>query len=749
MIEHRTSNSERRFLFSILIPILVSVIATFGIVGGLIYFSAKKSDEQAILRQTTLIAHTLKEQRTILRQQQADVVGWDDAMEAVTGQIDLEWIARSLGKELHEANGHDIAFLLDPTMQPVFAMRDGASAHVEIYVEYKKLFSPFVERLREIDWQGALAAYSNGQSQVIPSVGDIMDLGGTPAFVNFMPLSSDSGRFIYRPGQEYIHVVVQLLDDDFAAGLGENLLLSNARFAAIGDISDKELSIPLLDQFGAEKAHFTWVPMRPGASILRESALAISAAFTIIVLIITGLMYGLRRSTAQLESGKAQAQHMAFHDKLTGLANRALFEDRLHQAIATARRGPHRIALHMIDLDRFKQVNDTLGHEAGDQLIQQVADRLRSLLRDTDTIARLGGDEFAVIQTNISSTADVNLVATHIIEAIGEPFNVASSQAFVGASIGIALAPDVAIDGVELTRKADIAMYEAKGSGRNNFKIFENRMSAAVERRQTIESELREALQSLDGLDVNFEPLVRNDDGAVIALQATITWSHRELGDLAPEKFIPVAEGCGLIEQIGEFVLRRACELGAASPDMRICVKTYAAQLRNPLFFNKVFTILNETGMQPQRLEIEICETMLSESEQSSTAALRKLRHAGINIALGDFGTGFSSLRLLQKFQVDRIKIDRSFIAQLADSPDPEAITHAVVWLARAIGVEVSADGVDNPEQKKFLARMGCTSFQGALFSPQGQAAWLRDKIQAEPNNLPRTAPRDDIELWG
>lgn len=744
-----TSSSQWRFVFNVLIPVLVSLVATFGIVGGLIYLSAKKSDEQALKRQRTLVAHTLTEQRAALRQQQANVVGWDDAMQAVTGDVDLEWITRSLGEELHEANGHDRAFLLNPSLEPVFAMNEGKSAPLTEYEKFRTDFTPFVARLREIDWQGALGAYSNGQSQVIPSVGDIMSFGGQPALVSFMPLASDSGRYIYRPGQEYIHIAIQNLDDELAAELGENLLLNGATFT-LPSADDKSFaSVPLFNQFNQTIALFSWNPNNPGAGILRESAPAVVGAFAIMVLIITALMYGLRQSTAQLESGRAQAQHMAFHDKLTGLANRALFEDRLVMALAGAHRGNQRIALLMIDLDRFKQVNDSLGHAAGDQLIQQVADRLRSLLRDTDTIARLGGDEFAVIQTNVTSIADVNIVASRIIEAISEPFNVASSQAFVGASIGVALAPEADTEGVELTRKADIALYEAKAAGRNQHKIFEDRMSEAVQRRQTIEAELREALVTGEGLEVEFHPLFRNDDSVVIAVQAEMVWTHHQLGKMPSASFTQVAESCGLIEKIGEFVLKHACELGAANSALRISVKAFPAQLRNPLFFNQVYTILDETGMQPEQLEIEICEKMLSETEVAATATLRKLRHSGINIALGDFGTGFGSLRLLQKFQVDRIKIDRSFIEQLQDSPDPEAITHAVVWLARAIGVEVSADGVDTAEQKKFLARMGCTSFQGALFSPQGQAELLRQVSHVEERSTPRTAPQDDIELWG
>jgi len=527
------------------------------------------------------------------------------------------------------------------------------------------------------------------------------------------------------------------------------LLLDNARFST-GDTPHRgELSLGIANQSGRQIATFIWTPIRPGATVLSQSTPAIIAALCVVSLIVVGLIAGLSRSAAELEAGREAAQHMAFHDKLTGLANRALFEDRLTQAVASARRGPNRIALMVLDLDRFKQVNDSLGHEAGDELICEVAERLRPLLRDTDTIARLGGDEFAIIQTDVKTVGDVTLVADRIIRAIAEPFSVSSSQAFVGTSIGIALAPTNADNAIDLTRKADIALYEAKGGGRNQFKIFEDSMSEAVQKRQTVEAELRLALDTGAGLRVDFAPLIRDETGSLVGVSAEIGWTHPDLGEVEPSRFLSVAEGCGLVEQLGDFTLRHACELGATQPGLRVSVPAYLGQLRNPMFFSRVFFLLEETGMRPEDLELEIGESMLSETETVSRTTLRKLRQAGITIALGDFGNGFRSLKLLQKFQVDRIKIDSGFIAQLADSPDPEAITHAVVWLARAIGVEVSADGVDTTEQKNFLSRMGVMSFQGALFSPGGQAAWLRDAARIERNAAPRIPPRDDVELWG
>ena len=745
----QSSKSRARFLLSVLIPVLLSVVFTFSLVAVLIYLSAQKSDEQAAEREETLVRHHLGKQQDVLRQVQANVVGWDDALVAVEPPFDSEWVANNLGEELHETDGVDMVFVLDPHLVPVFAMFNGETIGTSVYQRYDAVFAPFAKRLREIDWQGALGAYTDGTSHVLPAIGDIMMLNGQPAAVSFMPIASDSGRFSYRPGSEYIHIAVQFFDEEMAKQINDRLLINGGHFDEIDEAAHgNEIRIPIIDRSGTAVASFAWYPGRPGARILADGLPAMLAGFAITLAIVVGLIYGLRRTTRQIEASRSAAQHMAFHDKLTGLANRALFEDRLNNAIASARRGPNGIALLVIDLDRFKQVNDTLGHEAGDDMIRQVAKRMRPLLRETDTIARLGGDEFAVIQTDVRAISDVTIVAERIIRAIAAPFEVAQSQAFVGASIGIALAPRDALASVELTRKADIALYEAKSGGRNQFKLFEDRMSEAVRRRQTIEEELRDALSRSDGLDVDFVPLIRADGSQIVGVTAEIVWNHSTLGPIDRRRFIPVAESCGLIEPLGDFVLETACEFGAKRPGLRVGVRVYAAQLRNPLFFNKLLTLLDETGMQPENLELEIGEKMMSDREPIAAATLRKLTGVGINVALGDFGSGFRALALLQKYQVNRINIDRDFFDQLADCPDPEAITHAVVWLARAVGVEVSAEGVDSADQKSFLHRMGVMSFQGQVFTPEMQSEMLRQALEHIPDLAERKPPQDDIELW-
>ncbi len=746
----RWGEGRARFVFGVLVPVMLSVVVTFGFVAWLIYLSASKSDEQAVDREQTLVRHFLDQQQDVLNDSQSNVAGWDEAVEAVSEPFDEEWVSINLGEDLYYFDGIDMVFLLDASLTPVFAMFEGEPIVPNAYARSEEALTPLAERLREINWQGALSAYVQGVSNVLPSVGDTMLIEDKPALVSLMPIASDTGKYGYSPGSEFIHIAVRFLDDRFAEEVNNTMLVSGGYFAGLDTpIGEGETSIPVRNKAGTPVAQFAWKPGQPGANILSDSLPAMLGGFTIMLAVVAVLIFDLRRSTRQIEAGRVAAQHMAFHDKLTGLANRALFEDRLNTAIASARRGPKGIALMIIDLDRFKEVNDTFGHEAGDDLIRQVAQRMKPLLRETDTIARLGGDEFAVIQTDVADIADVTLVADRIIRSIAAPFDVAHSQAFVGASIGIATAPGDALASVELARKADIALYEAKSGGRNRYRIFEDKMSETVRRRQTIEEELRIALSGGGGLEVEFLPLVRGDGVGIAGVTAEIAWNHETLGTVERDRFIPVAESCGLIEPLGEFVLNEACRFGAANPGMRVCAHAYAAQLRNPLFFDKIFSILDETGMKPGDLELEICEKMMSPKETAAASTLRKLSGVGVNIALGDFGSGFRALALLQKFEVDRIKIDRDFFDQLADCPDPEAITHAVVWLARAIGVEVSAEGVDTLDQKDFLYRMGVMSFQGKVFAPENQAEILLEAMSRAPEHHERKMPQDDIELWG
>ena len=358
-----------------------------------------------------------------------------------------------------------------------------------------------------------------------------------------------------------------------------------------------------------------------------------------------------------------------------------------------------------------------MGHQAGDELICAVGRRIRAVVGPGVMIARLGGDEFAILVVSRDRQHDVAAMANSIIEAIGQPFDLNHFKAHVGVSIGIVNVTDGNAEPRELVRKADIALYEAKAGGRNRAVVYEEHMNELLQLQHTIEGELREALERNDQLDVAFQPLIDQRSRKVIGAEALARWSHPKYGQISPARFIPVAENTGLIEALGEFVLRRACELGATAPGRTIAVNISPTQLRNPRFSVQVFDILRQTGMRPTDLELEITESILLDDEHVSAQNLRTFRAAGIHIALDDFGTGYSSLSYLKRYPVDRIKIDRSFVSQLSEGHMSVAITQAIVTLAHAMEIEVTAEGVETEAQADILGRLGCNTLQGFLFS--------------------------------
>ena len=749
MLTEAKANANWRFLYRVLLPIILAVVTTLISIGSFMLWTASRNDEASISRQTELISHILDQQKALIKREQEDVVAWNKAVSAVQGTLDMDWIEENLGLSMYDFFGHDRSWVINPDLQPVYAMRDGATVPPDSFEISRSVLEPTTRRLREINWQGALSIYIYGHNDIIPSIVDIVMIEGKPAIVSQMPIATNARVGKQAPGLEYIHITAEFLDEELVSELYDILLLEGGYFSASTSVPEGEAIVPIRNLEGELITNFFWQPDKAGANVFAEIAPALVLVTLFAGLVITILVLRLHQSTTELERGRTTAQHLAYHDNLTGLGNRAMFELSLARAIADTKENENCIALLILDLDRFKQVNDTLGHQAGDELICEVAKRIKPLVRSTDVITRLGGDEYAVIINSVIASSDIAAACGRMVEAIRKPFDLEAGQAFVGVSIGVAISSDPEMSGEELTRQADIALYDAKENGRNQYKIFENHMNEAVQRRQTIETELRKALMDENQFRVIFEPLVRKSGSELIGVEAKLAWEHPSIGQIEPETFLPVAESSGLIEAVGEYLLSWACKSGSKTPGQIMAVRVFSAQLSNPEFFDRLFSIISKTGINPTDLELEIDEKTLSNAEEKATENMRKLRQAGVRIALGDFGTGFTSLRLLQQFQVDRIKISRSFIAELAQSPDPEAITHAVVWLARAIGVEVTADGIDSVEQKNFLARMGCMSFQGKLFSPAGQAEWLRMAADASAKiSFKRDEMEDEIEVW-
>jgi diguanylate cyclase (GGDEF)-like protein/PAS domain S-box-containing protein len=424
---------------------------------------------------------------------------------------------------------------------------------------------------------------------------------------------------------------------------------------------------------------------------------------------------------SERKDAEEHIQFMANHDALTRLPNRTLLDDRIRQAIVTSRRKESRTAILLLDLDRFKLINDTLGHDIGDRVLEAVARRLTGTLRETETVARLGGDEFIILVPDIESIERVSMLAQKILNVVAEPHRIGDHELHVTPSIGISIFPEDGADAPTLLRGADTAMYHAKGVGRNNFQFFTSSMNYVVQERMAIENDLRRALEKGEFL-LYYQPQVNCRTGAVMGMEALIRWQHPQRGLVAPDKFIPIAEETGLIVPIGEWVLREACRQAKAWHDMghaglRMGVNLSARQFQQPDLLQQIHQALEDSGLATSALELEITEGMLMEDPDAAAELLRKLATLGIRLAIDDFGTGYSSLAYLKRFPLHRLKIDKSFVRDISSDPNDAAIVSAVVGLADALNMEVIAEGVESVDQLRYLERNGCCEIQGYFFS--------------------------------
>jgi diguanylate cyclase (GGDEF)-like protein/PAS domain S-box-containing protein len=419
---------------------------------------------------------------------------------------------------------------------------------------------------------------------------------------------------------------------------------------------------------------------------------------------------------------QAQIAYMAGHDSLTDLANRRLFHERLQFALRRVGR-KERVTVLCLDLDHFKDVNDALGHPVGDDLLQEVAGRITATVRKEDTVARLGGDEFAIVQVSEAQPSEVSSFATRLVEVLSAPYHIREHQIIIGASIGISMASDDSGDADQLLKNADLALYRAKADGRGTFRFFETGMDARAQARRLMTLELRSALQHGE-FELYYQPIYDIEASRIICFEALIRWHHPARGLIAPAEFIPIAEETGLIVEIGEWVLREACAAAASWPqNIGISVNLSPAQFKSRNLVASIVAALSDVGLAPERLELEITESVLLQDGEVTLAILHKLREHGVHICMDDFGTGYSSLSYLRSFPFDKIKIDQTFVSDLASRGDSMAIVRAVTGLGKSLSIATTAEGVETAEQLSLLRSEGCTQAQGYLLSPPRSAA--------------------------
>jgi diguanylate cyclase (GGDEF)-like protein len=745
-----------RLIAAVLVPVLILALGLAVFAFSALRAAAFQADRISAERQEQEVRLAINAALDELPQSQAGIAIWSPpVVELRKRRPNWTWIDDNVGSWLNYVFSHDADIILGPTDKPVYVMRDGKRAAVDGFAAYAHAAKPLVDAVRarthnepnpheRLPGRGTNPSTTVRTAERAIHATDLVTIHGRPAAMSVMRMISDTKDTITKSGHESLLVSVRYLDTSFTNSLSKIQMVADAHMLQSERLRLGEHAIPIISGRGKTIGFLAWHPDRPGRAVWNSMAPSAGVALAALLTALGTLIFSVARlmrkdahsleqlaaAHLELQAKEAQAHHLAYHDTLTGLPNRALINSVVDEKVRTMN-GQRPWAILLVDLDRFKQVNDTLGHAGGDQLIQQVSVRLQALIGSGDVIARLGGDEFAILLDDRSDRSEIQEVASTMVTAIREPFFILGTSVFIGASIGIACYPFCHGDRSELMRMADIAMYQAKAEGRDSYRFFREDMDASVKLRRGIEQDLREAIKHKQGLFVHYQPQMDASGLQVIGLEALLRWQHPVRGLLSPAAFIPIAEETGLIRELGLWVLREACEVARAWPALSIAVNLSPTQFQTRNLADELVGIVRQAGVRVSQIELEVTESILIDNDEVVRATLTELRRAGFRIALDDFGTGYSSLSYLSKFEVDKIKIDRSFTSSLGETEEAPAIIQAVVRLGHAMGLSVSAEGVETREQRAFLESAGCNELQGYLFSAAVPASSLRTLIQS------------------
>ncbi|MDD1519833.1 MULTISPECIES: EAL domain-containing protein [Bradyrhizobium] len=576
------------------------------------------------------------------------------------------------------------------------------------------------ERLQKLYKPGARHEQKLSDGRVILIDERLTDDGGVVGLrVDITELKQREASFRLLFDGNPVPMIVCALDDERILGVNDAAVAhygySRAEFERlkIRSLQAFDSEPPwTVDETGEEQAGRTWKHVKADGALIDLAIYSRELTYAERPAVLLALMDITERKRAE-----ARLAFMAQHDGLTGLPNRSLLRQQVDEMLLHTRRSAEKVALLMLGLDNFKAVNDTLGHAVGDKLLRGVAKRLRSTLREEDALARLNSDEFAIVQSGLARPEDAVMLAKRLLAAIADPYLLDGHSVVIGASIGIAMAPGDGEDSEKLLKSADMALSRAKLDARGSFAFFEAALDAKAQSRRKIEVELRDAIQN-DVLRPYYQPLIDLTSGRITGFEALVRWPHAERGMVSPAEFIPVAEDTGLINPLGGLMLRRACLDAATWPDdVRVAVNLSPLQFRSGNLLSMVTDALKHSGLPPRRLELEITETLLLEKSAQVLATLHALRALGVRISMDDFGTGYSSLSYLRSFPFDKIKIDQSFVRDLAANREAQAIIRSIVSLGKGLGVTITAEGVETEAELSCLRAEGCHEGQGFLFS--------------------------------
>jgi diguanylate cyclase len=733
---------------SLVVPIGVIVAVAIVCVVVAVLTSAQRADEVSLHHQQLLVQRAIADHGARALRQLDSIAGTPAAAAKIRASYDASWVGQHIGDWLQTYFAQDVVAVVDGSDHIRFIrFRAG---HEASSAQARADLAASLDLLR-----GRLAALPRGTLDVVDGQNPrhpgrrtalIQSFLGRPAIVTAVAVGTPGDQGSGNAGAPIVFSV-RFIDGNMLREIGGALQLTDlheigASISAAGDYGTE-----VTDAHGDPIVRFAWKPNTPGREVVSSVVPFIAVALAGFALLV-GLVMRYMRGTAQaIAAGESRLRHLAMHDPVCGLPNRIFFGERLESAIAQVRGGGPSAAVFYIDLDHFKDVNDTLGHHIGDELILNVTQRLSRIVRGDDLVARLGGDEFAIITNCGSDSYSLQAIAGRIISTLCAPYSINGHTIIIGASIGIAVIDRRAGDAADILRYADMALYRAKNEGRNRACIYDMAMDADLSNRKLLEGDLHHAIQN-DALRAAYQPIVNASGDTVVAVEALARWTHPTIGEIPPSEFIPIAEHSGLIVELGEWMLRRACLDGADWPGVTVAVNVSPLQFRRSDFVEVVERILKETAFDASRLELELTESTLLGNFETAELSMLRLKAIGVRFALDDFGTGYSSLLYLRRFPFDKLKIDSSFVRAIEKAPDAAAIVHAVVSLGRGLGMKVTAEGVENAEQHLFLRAAGVHSMQGYRFGRPGPPSDISARLAA-PDKYRVGNPDEEIALAG
>jgi diguanylate cyclase (GGDEF)-like protein len=650
-----------------------------------------------------------------LRDMVSDEVGaatnWDTALLKIDNAFDPDWV-KDIFTDPYDADlGSRLVLVFDAAGNPMLALEHAQPVAPARIASASAASAGLLAQLRVREALRRAAHLRPGPNARNWITGTAVELiEGRPTLLHGSVVGGD--KWVVKPVHDQTPIMV------FASDIGRYILPNLKNRLLLDDMALQppgfaggEAGFDLFGATGKAVARVVWTPRHPGTHLLGMAALPLTLGLGILTLIVVQAYRRGHAATRALIDGEARAQHLAVHDSLTGLPNRTFLQARLARALADAPRTRAGVALLLIDLDRFKFVNDTYGHQCGDEMLKEVGRRLQGVCSQGEVCARLGGDEFVLLSEGGDAAGAASL-AEAVLAALARPVILEIAELHTGASIGIGFTSGGPCEPGDLLRQADLALYKSKEQGRGVYRFFEAEMDHDVRSRRGLEGELRRALAE-GAIEVLYQP--QYDGERMVGVEALARWTHLERGSISPAFFAPLAEECGLIEDLGQLVLRRAFEDSVLWPGLKVAINVSAMQLRLPGFLPRLRALVAQTGVEPNRFELEITEGLLLVDDTITQTTLTSVRAMGFSLALDDFGTGYSSLSYLRRFPISTIKIDQSFTAALCQDREAECVVRAIISLAEALGLRVVAEGVETVAQQRRLAAMGCRVIQGFL----------------------------------